>query len=55
MLQYPCFHQCIIYGNSCQSSTPTPTYLAVIGRGTYQSYDKVGMERVITAVEQGSL
>ena len=55
MLQYPCFHQYIICGNSSQSPTPTPTYSAVIGRGTYQSYDKVGPERAIAAVEQGSL
>ena len=25
----------------------------MIGRGTYQSYDKVGLERAIDAVEQG--
>ena len=55
MLQYPCFHQCIICGNSCQSPTPTPMYLAVIGRGTYQRYDKVGLERAIAAVEQVNL
>ena len=53
MLKYPCFHQCIIYNNSCQSSTPTPTYSAVISRGTYQSYNKIGLERASPAVEQG--
>ena len=43
----------IIRGNSCQLPTPTPMYSAVIGRGTYQSYDKVGLERAIAAVKQG--
>ena len=53
MLQYPCLHQCIICGKSCQSSTPTPMYSAVISGGMYQNYNKIGLERASAAVEQG--
>ena len=53
MLQYPCLYRHIICVNSCRLPTPTSMYSAVIGRGTYQSYDKIGLERAIAAVEQG--